>query len=209
MSDRIDPASAAAATRLHGRPREQGLSPALLLAATLFAAGLPVALAVPHDRALAAEPTSVPAGCGEFTWNLEREIELFAAPGQPLAAAVEPRGAPRVEPNRLYALSLAPQERVTFAAPPGKERLRDGARAGLVAVVVPTAGLWRVTIDDGAWIDVVRADVVVESNRFQGRSACPRFRKSVEYTLPAGETMLIQLSGGTDAEVRLAVTPVP
>jgi len=169
---------------------------------TWIAAALAVAIAGP----VLAE---VPEGCDAFSWNLSHEVALFEAPGDALAGGRRASDAPRVALDRVYAIELAPYSQIAFAHAPGKSRLTDGAHGALVALKVPEAGLYRVTIDTGAWVDVVRRGAIVVSNQFQGRSACPRFHKSVEYTLQAGETVMIQVTGGTETKVRLAVTRVP
>ncbi|MFO1466828.1 MAG: hypothetical protein U1F35_10390 [Steroidobacteraceae bacterium] len=155
----------------------------------------------------------LPAGCDKFSWDLSKELSLFSAPaaasGTALSAATNAARAPAVTVGKLYAVSLQDQAKVKFEHSPGKSRLPDGAHGGLLRVKVNTAGKYRVTIDKGSWVDVAADGALVNSNQFQGRTACPVFHKSVEYTFPANKALLIQLSGETDTTVRLAVTPVP
>ncbi len=155
----------------------------------------------------------LPAGCDKFSWDLSKELSLFSAPASAtataLSAATDAAQAPAVAVGKLYAVSLHDQAKVKFEHPPGKPRLPDGAHGGLVRFELNTAGKYRVTIDTAAWVDVTVDGALINSNQFQGRTACPAFHKSVEYTLPANKTLVIQLSGETGTTVRLAVTPVP
>lgn len=153
-------------------------------------------------------PAGVPMGCDDLAADFSHELALFAEPGSPLLAAATVDQAQAIDADRVYAIQTVPQAAVTFLHPPAKARLADGARAALVAVTVSTAGRYRVTIDDGSWIDVVVTGSLIESNRFQGRSSCPRFHKSVEYTLPAEQRVIVQLSGSSRPVVKLAVTAV-
>jgi hypothetical protein len=65
-----------------------------------------------------------------------------------------------------------------------------------------------VAITSGHWIDVADGDKLLKSHDFQGARGCERPRKIVEYDLPAGRELTLQLSGASDATVILAVTAV-
>jgi hypothetical protein len=171
----------------------------------LSALGVALLLAPALSRAADA----LPAGCSGFRWDLSRELALFGTPGSPVTSGTTAAGAPSIELDTLYAVTLVPQDKATLPHEPGKPRLADGARAALLRFQVAAPGRYRVTIDDGAWIDVVNGADLVTSNQFQGRSSCPLFHKSVEYTLPAATPLIVQISGSTSSIVRVAVTRVP
>ncbi|MBS0613687.1 MAG: hypothetical protein JSS24_11000 [Proteobacteria bacterium] len=162
-----------------------------------------------HAASPAANSAALPAGCDTFSWNVSAELALFAQPGTAIAAGADAKQAPTVQVGHLYAVGLVEQAKVNFAHTPGKTRLADGAHGGLLAIRLTAAGKYRVTIDKPSWVDVTDTGALVNSNQFQGRPTCPLIHKSVEYTLPAGKLLLIQLSGETSQTVRLAVTPVP
>jgi hypothetical protein len=65
-----------------------------------------------------------------------------------------------------------------------------------------------VSITSGHWIDIIDGAALVKSLDFQGRGGCERPRKIVEYELPAGRGLTLQLSGAKDAEVMIAITAV-
>jgi hypothetical protein len=115
---------------------------------------------------------------------------------------------PELQPDKLYALQLAGQDKVSFVTTPAKPTLDDGAQAGLARFRVEKAGLYRVSITSGHWIDVLDGVQVVTSRDFQGSRGCERPHKIVEYELPAGRELTLQLSGSPDATVILAITPV-
>lgn len=153
--------------------------------------------------------------CASYTWNVAREPAsvaheraLFATHARTQAAGRDPDSAPRISVDRLYRLTLAPQERVTFAAAPGKAALTDGAYAGLVRVQLPAAGVYRVSIDRPFWVDLVKAGSLIASTDFTGSRGCGAPHKIVQYRLPAG-SVLLQLSGEVSREVEVTVTRAP
>jgi hypothetical protein len=103
--------------------------------------------------------TASPDGCRAFAFDLSSEVALFATPGTPLASGTTAASAPTLEIGRVHAVSLMPAAAVTLPHAPEKPRLRAGARAALLAIDVPEAGRYRVTIDDASWIDVVRVAI--------------------------------------------------
>jgi hypothetical protein len=109
----------------------------------------------------------------------------------------------------MYELKLTPQPQVTFALPPGKTMLTDGAYAGLVTFRVTTAGAYRVAVDVPFWIDVVADGRLVATKDFQGAHGCDAPHKIVEYELAAAQPLVLQVSGSTNAVVRLTVTASP
>lgn len=145
--------------------------------------------------------------CTRFTWNVSHELAVMRHEPQKLAAATKPTGnVPRLQVNQSYELVLASQKNVTFAVTPGKPTLPDNANAGIVRFRTNTAGRYRVSITSAHWIDVVDANALITSRDFQGARGCERPRKIVEYDLPAGRELTLQLSGGSEAAVIIAVT---
>jgi len=112
----------------------------LLLAGLLGSAGIP---AFADDA------------CLDFKWDASKERALFAETPASLTAGKSPSSAPPLVPGRLYALRLAAQDQVTFAAAPGKKVPVAGAYAGLAVLKIPADGSYRIAIDLPFWIDVV------------------------------------------------------
>ncbi len=144
--------------------------------------------------------------CGTFKWNVTEERAVFSHKAQS-ARAGQDKSAPAVKTKTLYELSLAPQDSVKFVVSPGKKGLADGAFAGIVHFRVPTTGAYRVSLDQPFWVDVVSHQQLVESTDFTGAHGCNAPHKIVQYNLPAGEDLVLQLSGATKDRVRVAITP--
>lgn len=145
--------------------------------------------------------------CAGFKWNVTEERAVFSQKPQSTAAGRDAASAPAIKPQTLYDLSLSPQGSVKFAAPPGKKQLPDSAFAGLVHFRIATTGAYRVSLDQGFWVDIVSAQKVLESTDFTGAHGCSAPRKIVQYNLPAGEDLVLQLSGATKDHVRVSLTP--
>jgi hypothetical protein len=91
---------------------------------------------------------------------------------------------------------------------PAKPTLNDSIQGGIARFRLDKAGAYRISITTGHWIDVVDGSQVIKSRDFTGARGCARPRKIVEYDLPAGKDLTLQLSGSSDASVLLTITPV-
>lgn len=157
----------------------------------------------------AATHAGLPSGCDTFSWDVSRELAALSSTPRPLEAGDGREGvAVHIELDTFYRVALPPQAQVTMAARPGKPMLDDGAHAGLLHFRAPAEGRYRVSITSGHWIDVVDAGQVVPSLDFQGRRGCPLVHKIVEYPLPAGRDLVLQLAGATDDRVGVVITRV-
>jgi hypothetical protein len=145
--------------------------------------------------------------CAGFKWNVTEERAVFSQKAQATAAGRDAASAPAMKTKTLYELSLAPQDGVKFALPPGKKGLPDGAFAGLVHFRVPITGAYRISLDQGFWIDIVSHQALIDSTDFAGAHDCKAPRKIVQYNLPGNEDLVLQLSGAAKDKVLVAVTP--
>jgi hypothetical protein len=147
--------------------------------------------------------------CKRFTWDVSHELEVMKQSPQNVGVGTKAGSKlPELQIDKLYSLALVPQSAITFAAKPAKPTLDDGENGGLAAFHVTTAGHYRVAITSGHWIDVVSAGQVIKSLDFQGARGCERPHKIVEFDLPANSDLTLQLSGGADASVIVAITAV-
>ncbi|HTY94254.1 MAG TPA: hypothetical protein VMC02_10225 [Steroidobacteraceae bacterium] len=146
--------------------------------------------------------------CDGFTWNVTHERAVFATPAVAVTAAAAAGAAPVLEVDRLYDISLTPQEKVGFVLAPAKKALADGAFAGLVTLHIPTAGKYRVSMSEGFWIDVIADGKFAPTDDFTGLRECRAPRKIVQYPLPAGD-LVLQFSNTNSAAVRVTVTAAP
>jgi hypothetical protein len=146
--------------------------------------------------------------CTGGKWDVTQEHALFSKAPDSIPAGHDLASAPIMKAQKMYELALTPQSGVTFILPPAKKMLADGAFAGLVHMQVPTAGAYRVSLDQGFWIDLVGDQKFIESTDFGGVPGCSAPRKVVIFNLPAGDVVL-QLSGATKDHVRVTLTPAP
>jgi hypothetical protein len=147
--------------------------------------------------------------CEGFRWDMTRELDLFQSTGRSLTAATGSAHAPSVDPQRLYEITLADQPAVRFVAPPAAHREVHAPSAGLLRLIVPAPGHYRISASGPVWIDVFDGDAVVAATDFNGHSRCTLIHKSVDYAFASAGTFLVQLSQSPSSRVRLGVTPAP
>ncbi len=147
--------------------------------------------------------------CAGFTWEVGHERKLFAGEGQSLAAGSTLAASPSLSTDRLYQLELPRQSEVKFVASPGRHRPPDGLYAGLARLTVDTGGAYRISLDQSLWVDVIANGLAIQAKAFQGRPGCSAPHKIVEFVLPAGTSLTLQISGGSVPTARIAVTRPP
>ncbi len=147
--------------------------------------------------------------CTKFKWDMTQEVALFSKPAESVTAGRDLASAPVMKAQKLYEVALTPQADVKFILSPAKKGLPDGSFAGLVHLHVPAAGSYRVSLDQGFCIDVVGNQKFVESTDFGGAHDCSAPRKVVIFNLPAGDDLVLQLSGAIKDRVRVTLTPGP
>jgi hypothetical protein len=146
--------------------------------------------------------------CAGFSWDVGRERALFATAAEAVSGGKDAESAPLLAPDRLYELTLAPQEQVAFAAPPARKKGVEGASGGLARLHLTAAGNYRIALDQAFWIDVVADHQIVASKDFQGRPGCQAPHKIVLYSLPSEKDLILQFSGATAQRLKLTITPV-
>ncbi|HTU66493.1 MAG TPA: hypothetical protein VMF52_11130 [Steroidobacteraceae bacterium] len=147
-------------------------------------------------------------GCDAFTWDLTTALAAMRTPGTALHAGTDPaKLPPRIDIGKHYSLTLAPQPDIHFAHPPARPPRADKPTAGLVSFTVPTAGRYRIGLSSSHWIDVLDGATVIDSLDHQGRAGCALLHKVVEFELPAGRPLTLQISGQEAATIELIVSP--
>jgi hypothetical protein len=147
--------------------------------------------------------------CSGFIWNVSHERALFSTEPTSVIAGSDLASAPTVRIDGFYELKLRPQSELSFAAPPGKRILTDGAYAGIVRFDVTEPGIYRVSSSEPVWFDIVAQGSLVRSTDFQGSAGCNTPRKVVEFQLAPSVGLALQFSGGTSPSIRISVTPAP
>ncbi len=114
----------------------------------------------------------------------------------------------RLVPGEASRVTLAPMARVTFPLHPEKTAAAD-SYGGLLQLVVPARGTYRVVLGSRAWIDMVApAGQAVPSIAHTMGPACTGIRKMVDFALAPGHHTL-QLSGNPTTEISVLVLRQP
>lgn len=146
--------------------------------------------------------------CDGFSWNVSHERALFAGTTTPSSAGSTSQTAPLLASDTLHVLQLGLRSQVRFLAPPGRSRPGDGFYAGLARLHVAQSGVYRISLDQPAWIDVIDEGQPIAASDFQGRSGCNAPHKIVQFLLPSARELLLQLSGAPDLHLKLTVTRI-
>lgn len=149
------------------------------------------------------------AHCVAYAMDVDAEVELFQRPPARLNASGAADAAPVIASGTLYDVTLASQADVRYPAPPAKRKPDPARTGGLVALVVPETGRYRVAVNAPVWIDAVVGDTPLEALDFRSDRTCAGPTKIVTFQLPAGARVLLQFIDVDRAALRLAVTPVP
>ena len=146
-------------------------------------------------------------GCGAFSHDVAQELATMRLPALPENALAHPPF-PQLLVGKHYALSLVTQAQMKFRVKPGSEARAETLRGGAFEFTVPVAGRYRVSLTSRHWVDIIDGETVIGSLDHYG-PGCELVHKIVEFELPAGRPLTLQLSGQDDAIVGLAITPVP
>jgi hypothetical protein len=158
--------------------------------------------------ALAAAAAYADDPCAGFKWDVTQERALFASKAQALTALPDAGAAPELTAGRFYEISLLPQGTLALRVPAGPKSQFEGAFAGFARLKIPAAGLYRVSLDQPGWIDLVGEHGVIASSDFSGQHGCSAPHKVVQFQLPAG-SVLLQLTGVSGARLGLTLTRAP
>lgn len=139
-----------------------------------------------------------PVGCDKFKWPLESERAAIAG-----ATAVA--SGDEIAPAAAAKVTLAPIADAKLPQEPTRKP-KDGTFAGFVRVAaLPKAGVYKVTMSKGGWIDVFQDGREVKSGAFSGATGCEGVRKSVKFDLKAAPILLV-VTGAPDQEIGVVVT---
>jgi hypothetical protein len=141
-----------------------------------------------------------PVGCDKFKWPLDRERALLAS-----ASSTTP-GSEVAQPPGAFKLSLAPIADAKLPMAPTRAPKQADSNAGFVRVpALAKPGIYRITLSEGAWIDVFQDGHGLKSGAFSGVTGCEGVRKSVKFDLSAAP-FVIEISGTTAASISIAIT---
>lgn len=174
----------------------------LTLLALIFG-GMPAALSA---QGMAADSE---AACPATPAPLPSELAGWAA-SAPLAAATSvdtAAAAATVTPGKAVELALKPTPQITYAKRP-EQPGGSVSHGGMVALDVARAGVYRVAISTGAWLDVVSGGEALQSINHGRGPACSGVRKMVDFRLEAGR-YIVQIAANGTPSIRLLVAALP
>ena len=142
------------------------------------------------------------SGCAKFKWQVDRERSAFGTPGLQVIEAGKPL--PGIMDPAI--VRLKPVAEAGFERPPGRKP-KDGTFG--VAIRTPplaVSGTYQVTISDDAWIDVIQNGRELRSFGVSAERDCPNVRKSVRFSLGAGQAT-VQISGAAADSIKVDLLP--
>lgn len=145
------------------------------------------------------------ASCQAPGWDMGSEISTFKSTAENVPAGGSVASLPPLEIGVLYVLKLRPQNEVSYLQISNKKSLVQAPLGGLTSFTVVGAAAYRITVDSPLWIDLVGPDGTIAPSAYTGWHDCRLFRKSVEYTLQAGQSYVLQLSEATPQLVRVVI----
>jgi len=142
-----------------------------------------------------------PVGCDKFKWPIERERALLGG-----ATTIAPGGEVSQPSASAVKLPLSPLAEAKLPMPPSRTPKASDSYAGFVRYAAPPQpATYRVTLSEGAWIEVVQDGQEVKSSGFTGATGCDGIRKSVKFSL-AASPFIVEISGTAAHEIAIAVT---
>lgn len=148
--------------------------------------------------------TPAAEGCGASSAEYAHEIDVMRSATSAIVATSSETPL-RLELDRHYAISLQDQGKLRFPVAPGRASRVPNARGGIFSFRTAEAGRYRVSLTTRHWVDLVDGKAVIDSLRHFG-PGCSLVHKIVEFELPAGREITLQLSGREDSIVGLAIT---
>jgi hypothetical protein len=163
----------------------------LLLVALLAGAAAPV---------WAAEE---PSGCDKFKWPIDRERAVLTAPDR---VTLMSGGELAAMPSTGITLSLVSPADAKLPMPPERAP-KDGTMAGFANFkAAPKAGIYTVSLSNGAWVDLVQEGHFLKPKAFSGATDCDGIRKTMKYEL-AASPFVLQVSGTKEGAISIAILP--
>jgi hypothetical protein len=108
-----------------------------------------------------------------------------------------------IAPGKNVALTLEPVDSVTFPLPL-ELKPAAGTFGGVYHVTIATAGTYRVALQNGAWVDLVRDGKSLTSVAHMEGAPCSGIRKIVDFALQPA-TYIVHLSGAKSAQMRILI----
>ena len=143
-----------------------------------------------------------PSGCDAFRWPIAEEQAALAAPDIPKLDVGD-----ALAYGEAASLQLVPFEKARLVLAPERAPKVSPSYAGAFTLdAPPAAGTYKVTLSGAGWIDVVQDGKFVKPTAFGDAKDCDGVAKSLKFPL-AATPITLQLSGASDPEIAVIVTP--
>ncbi len=144
-----------------------------------------------------------PSGCDKFKWDITQARAVLVLPNRTATAS----GSDFADmPATGITLTLLAPAEARLPSPPERAP-KEGTFAGYANFkAVPKAGVYTISLSEGAWVDVVQDGHALRPKAFSGATDCAGIRKTMKYELAAGPFVL-QVSGARDKAVSIAILP--
>jgi hypothetical protein len=143
-----------------------------------------------------------PSGCDKFKWDITHERAALTA----IDRANVNSGSELAVPSSGITLALVAPADAKLPLPPERAP-KDGTLAGFASFrTVPKAGIYTISLSEGAWVDVVQEGHFLKPKAFSGATDCAGIRKTMKYEL-ATSPFVLQVSGVKGSAVSIVILP--
>ena len=144
-----------------------------------------------------------PSGCDKFKWPIEHERTALTAPDRTTLASGSELAA---LPSTGITLALLAPGDAKLPTPPERAP-KEGTFAGFTSFKgAPKAGIYTISLSNGAWVDVVQDGHFLKPKAFSGATDCDGIRKTMKYELNA-KPFVLQISGTKEDSLSIAILP--
>jgi hypothetical protein len=166
-----------------------------------------VACAMLATPVIAQEMPSAPVVCPRDAEPLPQALSAWAD-RKPLTAATGEAslGKAILTPGIAVDLALADTPAVAYIVRPSHPG-GSVSHGGMLAFAIDSAGIYRVAIGSGSWIDLVKDTALLESVGHGHGPNCSGIRKMVDFALQPGAYVL-QIAGNGDAHIPVLIAKI-
>ena len=139
--------------------------------------------------------------CGQFSWSVGREVDLFADGFLPTVESAQ-----SLPKEGVFALLLKPVGDVIYPVTP--ESGRDGSYGGVVTIERIAAGRYQIILSEEAWIEAIQERIRLPARTFSRSRECPGVRQTVQFDVEGEEPLTLEIGGASARRVNIAVMRV-
>jgi hypothetical protein len=144
-----------------------------------------------------------PSGCDKFKWPIEHERAVLTAPDR---AKLNSGTELPALPSTGITLALLATAEARLPTPPQRAP-KEGTLAGFASFKgAPKAGIYTVSLSEGAWVDVVQDGHFLKPKAVSGATDCEGIRKTMKYEL-SDRPFVLQISGSKEGSISIAILP--